>query len=126
MKKTMKKTIVFQAVRNCHVDEPGKKVLSELSKDHSTRGYFENEHGEQWVLWHDDGSPKTFFTGGDIGWDLHEIDMDAYYSSPSPEAFAREDIPVVLNAPEWSWLKACLAALRPHYEFKSKSKKDSK
>jgi hypothetical protein len=63
-------------------------------------GYFENNHGEQWVFVGDRAKGTAALWGGDAGWaKCHQITADQM----APD--------VVLNSEESSWLMACWAAL---------------
>ncbi len=61
-------------------------------------GYFENEHGEQWIFTCDRKTGIATLRGGDIGWNT-AIDVT---NGPSTEW--------VLNQSESSWLNTCLKA----------------
>jgi hypothetical protein len=61
-------------------------------------GYFENEHGEQWVFTFNRKTKKAELRGGDIGWnEVCEIGGDV--AGPT------------LNKAEELWLQACLFAV---------------
>ncbi len=64
--------------------EPGKYI-----------GYFENQHGEQWVFTYQNG--KGTLRGGDIQWDKPATVVDGLAS-------------VVLDTSEKFWLMSCWAA----------------
>lgn len=96
------------------------------------RSYFENEHGDQWVLLYDNDQDIVFLYGGDCGWEtplkvytLQQIaeGMAKAYQQPSllehscladqpgmPVVIGTGDM-VNLNEPERLWLTGCLAAL---------------
>ena len=61
-------------------------------------GYFENEHGEQWIFTRDRKTGLATLRGGDIGWNT-AIDVNV---GPSSD--------FILNPRESSWLNACLQA----------------
>jgi hypothetical protein len=61
-------------------------------------GYFQNEHGEQWVLDIDVSARRGILRGGDNDWES-EIEV----ASAGVQG-------VVLNRAEQLWLQACLAA----------------
>lgn len=61
-------------------------------------GYFENEHGEQWIFTRDRRTGTATLRGGDTGWNT-AIDVT---SGPTSE--------LILNASEQNWLAACLKA----------------
>ena len=67
-------------------------------------GYFQNEHGEQWIFHYDRESRRATLTGGDIGWDdprtvdrPGEMDMETLLVA----------LNLVLSPPEQAWLLAC-------------------
>ena len=62
-------------------------------------GYFENEHGEQWIFTRDRKAGTATLRGGDIGWNT-AIDVT---SRPTK---------LILNVAEQNWLAACLMASR--------------
>jgi len=71
-------------------------------ESHVYIGYFENEHGEQWIFTRDRKTGIATLRGGDIGWNT-VIDVT---DSRSTEW--------VLNQSEVAWLQACLFASRKH------------
>lgn len=64
-------------------------------------GYFENEHGEQWIFTRDRKTGIATLRGGHIGWNT-AIDAINVTNGPSTEW--------VLNQLEFTWLQACIAA----------------
>lgn len=61
-------------------------------------GYFENEHGEQWVFVYDHQTGTAELRGGDVGWDkvIHIYNGNA------------NDL--ILNEEEKIWLQTCWKA----------------
>lgn len=58
-------------------------------------GYFENEHGEQWVFLYDRKTGISELRGGDVGWEnIYQV-IDGHV------------IELILSAEEKMWLKAC-------------------
>jgi hypothetical protein len=84
-------------IRNHHSAECGDPpVLADES--FSYLGYFQNEHGEQWVFTYSRNAKKAELRGGDIGWNqVHSV----------REGKAAG---LVLSREEQQWLKACWAA----------------
>jgi hypothetical protein len=65
-------------------------------------GYFENGHGEQWVVTIDRSTKRGQLRGGDCGWEkVFDIAIAADGTLTG--------IPV-LNGPEQDWLRACVRA----------------
>jgi hypothetical protein len=67
-------------------------------------GYFENQHGEQWVLQFDAKADKGVLRGGDLGWD-EVVEFDLH----NDDWLLR--LPI-MNQHEQEWLQACLHAAR--------------
>lgn len=67
------------------------------------RGYFENEHGEQWLLWQDDDG--VHFAGGDCGWEVNTFSL---------AQLEQRDIHLgyILNRGELAWFMACFTVIR--------------
>ncbi|QDV85581.1 hypothetical protein [Planctomycetes bacterium TBK1r] len=61
-------------------------------------GYFENEHGEQWIFTRDRQTGTATLHGGDIGWNT-AIDVTSGQTND-----------LILNLSEQDWLRACLRA----------------
>ncbi|XZE56590.1 hypothetical protein SH139x_002710 [Planctomycetaceae bacterium SH139] len=61
-------------------------------------GYFENEHGEQWIFTRDRKTGTATLHGGDIGWNK-AIDVSSGQTND-----------LILNPSEQDWLRACLRA----------------
>ena len=86
-------TLVFRA-DNVHVADCGAPPAIVNGDANLYHGYFENEHGEQWVLVIDRTTKVGILRGGDSGWDK-EYDINS----------SRPDI--VLSGAEQEWLRAC-------------------
>ena len=86
------------------------------------RSYFENEHGEQWMLTHDQSTDEVVVMGGDVGWDermtvkpLKEFHQNLpaelasqLRSHENEEAVCGSDGPVILGEGERLWVTACM------------------
>lgn len=101
-----------------HLDEPatGSNVF---------RSYFENEHGEQWILTHDATTDEIAVFAGDVGWaerltvkPLKEfLDVLPMEKASELRSFENEEVvcgtdgPVILGKSEKLWLNACMAVV---------------
>ncbi|QDU98825.1 hypothetical protein [Lignipirellula cremea] len=87
-------------IRNHHSAACGDPPI--VTKDASSTyiGYFENQHGEQWILTCNRATGEAKLRGGDTGW-----------NKPWPVADGKVD-GLNLNREEQLWLEACLAAVR--------------
>jgi len=57
------------SIRNHHAPTCGDPpIVNEEGRD-TYIGYFENQHGEQWIFTCDRSTGEAFLRGGDIGWD---------------------------------------------------------
>ena len=65
-------------------------------------GYFENEHGEQWIFTCDRKTGIATLRGGDIGWNTA---VDVTPGSTND---------LILNPSEQDWLRACMGASGTH------------
>lgn len=86
-------------VKNKHSEDCG--TPPRINSDNcSYISYFENEHGEQWILFRNKGSTEVFLRGGDCGWDrvVHVVGNEV------PKE-------IVLSADEKTWVFSCLLAL---------------
>jgi len=70
------------------------------------RGYFENEHGEQWIFVYDRAAGTAMLYGGDIGWE-DPVTMKEPSSLEPIEIMKQTNL--VLSPPELAWLAACWA-----------------
>ena len=62
-------------------------------------GYFENQHGEQWVFEYDRNTGRGTLRGGDVGWDAVRVVVKG------------EAAGLILNQGERAWLLACWYAV---------------
>lgn len=85
-------------IPNHHAATCGDPPIVNGHESHVYIGYFENEHGEQWIFTRDRKTGIAILRGGDIGWNT-AIDVT---KGPSADW--------VLNQSELAWLQACLAA----------------
>ena len=89
-------------IRNRHTVGCGDPPIFN-NDDENYIGYFENQHGEQWVVSFHRKIGRAELRGGDIGWNTSvEVRLDGMVDG------------VTLNSAEQHWLMACLAACRPH------------
>ncbi|MBN1139920.1 MAG: hypothetical protein JXM73_25340 [Anaerolineae bacterium] len=98
------KTIL--AIRNRHVPSCGQPpTVDDSTGDY--RGYFENEHGEQWLFVYDMLTNTATIYGGDIGWEDPVVMQE-------PESYddleIMEETDLVLSPPEVAWIRACWMA----------------
>jgi hypothetical protein len=86
-------------IDNNHVQQCGKEPRIN-NKTCSYVGYFENEHGEQWVVFRPKNSDEVYLRGGDIGW-------------RNVVVIGSKDVidKVSMNMAEKTWLLSCLLAL---------------
>jgi hypothetical protein len=61
-------------------------------------GYFQNEHGDQWLFMSDPETGTATLRSGDAGW-------DTTYTLRGPE-----DLPASMTDSERAWVLACLQA----------------
>jgi len=88
----------FFSMRNVHVASSGTPPLFSNEDPDRYHGYFENQHGEQWVFTYDRSTRTALLRGGDAGWhQAYEV-----VDGKSPE--------LVLSLEELQWLHACWAA----------------
>ncbi len=87
-------SFVFHA-DNVHVGECGPPPNVVNDQANTYHGYFENEHGEQWVLIVDRATKRGILRGGDSGWDEEYEITDGRPSD------------LVLSPSEQAWLKSC-------------------
>lgn len=106
------------------IDEPA-------AKKNIFRSYFENEHGEQWVLLHDAETDCVVVHSGDCGWD-NELAVHPFKETIAAlprdvaESFLErantlgatrmatlmgKNGPVILSETEAMWLNACLRVI---------------
>jgi len=89
-------------IPNHHAATCGDPPIVSGDESHLYIGYFENEHGEQWIFTRDRKTGIATLRGGDIGWNT-AIDVT---SRPNTE--------LILSASEQSWITACLKASGAH------------
>ncbi len=65
--------------------------------------YFENEHGEQWMLWQDDDG--VHFACGDLGWDIYTFSIAQLKQRTV-------HLGLILGHAEHAWFLACFSAIR--------------
>lgn len=83
-------------IRNRHGKGCGKPPSFPTTDPKIYLGYYENEHGEQWVFTYNRETQEALLTGGDVGWETYKIEGNT--------------VGVILNAGERSWLQSCLEA----------------
>lgn len=91
-------------IPNHHTASCGDPPIVDGSDQNNYLGYFENEHGEQWIFTRDRKTGIATLRGGDIGWNK-AIDVT---EGPSPD--------LILNTSERNWLNACLTAAISRHE----------
>ncbi len=85
-------------IPNHHAATCGDPPIVNGHESHLYIGYFENEHGEQWIFTRDRKTGLATLRGGDIGWNT-AIDVTA---DESPG--------LVMNSSELTWFRACMNA----------------
>ena len=94
------RSVVFRSV-NWHALSCGVPPDIENSDPDNYCGYFENEHGEQWVFFYDSESNLAQIWSGDCGWE-------------TPFEVRNGEVDdLILNEPERLWLAACWMAVTP-------------
>lgn len=89
------------SIRNHHAPTSGDPPIINVSDRDTYIGYFENEHGEQWVFTSNRTTGEAFLTGGDVGWN-------------NPNPVVGGTVPSLnLSNSERLWLQACCAATHP-------------
>jgi hypothetical protein len=88
--------VVFCAY-NHHAQSCGVPVAATNAAPDNYCGYFENEHGEQWVFVYDRTTKRGILKGGDVGW-LEAIEV------------VDGAVPIQLNPAEDIWLRTCWQA----------------
>jgi hypothetical protein len=87
-------------IRNHHSPSCGDPpIVNEESRD-TYIGYFENQHGEQWIFTWSRATGEAVLRGGDAGWNKPWPVIDGKVNGLN------------LNRAEQLWLEACLAAVR--------------
>jgi len=85
-------------IPNHHAATCGDPPIVSGDESHLYIGYFENEHGEQWIFTRDRKTGIATLRGGEIGWNT-AIDVTA---DESPG--------LVMNSSELTWFWACMKA----------------
>jgi hypothetical protein len=103
-------------VTNSHFESCGVPKLVEDSDLKVYRGYFRNQHGEQWLYEHKYGERSGTIRGGDVNWNnVHKVHLAApnpLQSPGSPLVLGRYSLYTgwVLGPAESMWLAACWIA----------------
>ncbi len=87
-------------IRNHHSAACGDPPIVNEDGRNTYIGYFENQHGEQWIFSCDRRTGEAELRGGDTGW-----------NKPWPVVGGNVD-GLNLNREEKLWLEACLAAVK--------------
>lgn len=86
-------------IHNVHFPNCGEPPSFEVTPETAGyHGYFENEHGEQWVFVYDYDSETGTVRGGDAGWEDVYAVVDGCAKN------------LIVGAEEQMWLDACWAA----------------
>lgn len=102
---------VLFAVDNEHEEEAPSVLWGETRY----RAYFENEFGDQWILFDYDLDPEgvlklgptVILSGGDVDWSEREFSLDVLREP-------KIEIDLILSASERAWLTACFTAVRAY------------
>lgn len=96
----------FFEMHNRHIGACGNPPRVSNADSGNYFGYFENEHGEQWVFTYDRKSETGELCGGDVGWEnAHQVRNGKV-------------VELILNAEERKWLQACWEAATAFNRFK--------
>jgi hypothetical protein len=86
---------IILTVYNNHVETCGEPPTIDNADRSRYYGYFQNEHGEQWLFVYDYGTETGTLRGGDCGWDrIYEV-------------IGGLAAGLILNSAEQQWLAAC-------------------
>lgn len=88
----------FFVMKNNHVRNCGEPSLITNDDPNKYYGYFENEHGEQWVFVYDRRTKTAELSGGDVGWEQVFQIKNGH----------NDDL--ILNEEEKTWIQACWKA----------------
>jgi len=88
----------FFVIKNNHVVECGDPPLITNDDSNKYYGYFQNEHGEQWVFIYDYSTNTAELRGGDVGWQNVIMVKNGLSTN------------LTLNEAEFMWLQACWKA----------------
>ena len=106
----------FLTVKNAHDAGCGKPPQIDAGPTAGYTGYFENPHGEQWMLRWLPTEKCIYLYGGDIGWD-HPQNIPLPPKLPAQSHFGsvaehlRKSLNIMLSEPEQLWLAGCLMAI---------------
>ena len=87
--------IVFEASNNHSPNCGTPPAIRNVDHPDVYYGYFENEHGEQWLFSYDRRSRKGILRGGDVYWEKSFEVRDGTVAE------------LFLGREEWLWLRAC-------------------
>lgn len=85
----------FFIMSNAHVSSCGVPPVISNNESNNYFGYYENEHGEQWVFIFNRTDGIAKLRGGDLGWDNVFKVIDGKVDE------------LILGAEEKMWLQAC-------------------
>ena len=88
----------LREIPNHHAATCGDPPVVNGDEPHLYIGYFENEHGEQWIFTRDRKTGIASLRGGDIGWNTPVSVIDGITEM------------LTLNPCEAQWLESCLAS----------------
>lgn len=86
-------------IRNHHSAACGDPPIVNEDASSTYIGYFENQHGEQWIFTCNRTTGEAELRGGDTGWNKPRSVIDGKVDG------------LILNREEQLWLASCLAAL---------------
>jgi hypothetical protein len=89
------------SIRNHHASASGDPPIVKSDDPNVYIGYFENEHGEQWIFTCDRTTRRVELRGGDAGW------TKTYAVTPDGD---EAHLDVILSQTEQLWFAACLKA----------------
>lgn len=84
-------------------------------------GYFQNEHGEQWIFTYDYDAERGTLRGGDAGW-TKEFQLEGRFFD---EVWLRLFTKLILNDAEKMWLRACWAAVSSFREARDNRRREA-
>ena len=106
----------FLTVKNAHDASCGKPPQVDAGPIGGYTGYFENQHGEQWVLRWPTAEQHIYLYGGDIGWEEPQrIPLPPKVTTtddlrPVTEHL-RKSLKINLSQTEQLWLAGCMLAI---------------
>jgi hypothetical protein len=89
------------SIRNHHAPACGDPPIVNSDDPNVYIGYFENEHGEQWIFTCDRTTRRVELRGGDAGWTKTYAVTQAGVEAPHD---------LILSRTEQRWFSACLRA----------------